>query len=157
MMLSILFIQPRSAMLETADKLAAGYDKEPEEAEALLQNIQTYGVWAVMAYHLFRLTYQQVQEEAELTTEQMFSWEQQGGQQPQMADAGGSDHVLVERLAKALDGLMRHLAKMWMLAAGAPIQNFKVVDEAAQIMRAQLLKGATQTTREGVLKGHMLE
>ncbi|KNC77780.1 hypothetical protein SARC_09772 [Sphaeroforma arctica JP610] len=85
--------------------------QEPEKAEALLQNIQTYGVWAVMAYHLFRLADQQVQEEAELTTEQMFGWEQQGGQQPQMADAGDSDHALVERLAMALDGLMKHLSE----------------------------------------------
>ncbi|KNC73482.1 hypothetical protein SARC_13958 [Sphaeroforma arctica JP610] len=156
-MLSILFIQPRSAMLETADRLAAGYDKELEKAEALLQNIQTYGVWAVMVYHLFRLPDQQVQDEAELTTEQMFGWEQQGGQQPQMADAGGSDHALAERLAKALDGLMKHLAKMGVVAAGTSIQVFKVVDEAAQIMRAQLLKETTQTTREGVLNGYMLE
>ncbi|KNC74569.1 hypothetical protein SARC_12888 [Sphaeroforma arctica JP610] len=104
-MLSILFIQPRSAMLETADRLAAVYDREPEKSEALLQNIETYGVWAVIAYHLFKLRDQQVQQEAELTTEQMFDWEQPRAQQPQLADAGGIDQTLAVRLVKAFDGL----------------------------------------------------
>ncbi|KNC76785.1 hypothetical protein SARC_10734 [Sphaeroforma arctica JP610] len=60
-MLAMLFVQPRSSMLETADLLADQYATNPELIESVIQNIQTYGVWAIMAHHLFRLIDRRVQ------------------------------------------------------------------------------------------------
>ncbi|KNC74019.1 hypothetical protein SARC_13421 [Sphaeroforma arctica JP610] len=118
-MLSILFIQPRSAMLETANSWRLSMTGNRKRLKRCCRTYKLTGVWAVMAYNLFKLTDQQVQQEAELTTEQP------GAQQPQIADAEGSDKTLAVRLAKALDGLVKQLAKMGVEASGAPIQNFK--------------------------------
>ncbi|KNC76441.1 hypothetical protein SARC_11058 [Sphaeroforma arctica JP610] len=74
-----------------------------------------------------------------------------------MADAGGSDHALGERLGKYLDALMKHLAKVGLTSGGAPLQDYKAIDDAAQALREHLTKAAKMTTREGVIAGHTLE
>ncbi|KNC78957.1 hypothetical protein SARC_08635 [Sphaeroforma arctica JP610] len=54
-MLKMLFEEPRSDMLIAADRLAGEFRNSPWKVVAMSQNFQTYGMWAVMGHHLFRI------------------------------------------------------------------------------------------------------
>ncbi|KNC79691.1 hypothetical protein SARC_07918 [Sphaeroforma arctica JP610] len=125
-MLAMLFVQPRSSMLETADLLADQYVTNPELIESVIQNIQTYGVWGVQAgttggaAGLFKMA--------------------------PAADAGGRDQQLSARLGTYMDTLLKQMAKAGTVSTGAPLTDFKKVE------REHLGQAAQLSTTEGLLK-----
>ncbi|KNC74313.1 hypothetical protein SARC_13136, partial [Sphaeroforma arctica JP610] len=87
-----------SSMLETAERLAKAYAREPEKVKCMLQNLQTYGVWVIIAHFLFKLMDRQAAESAANSTAGLFDL-------AGMTDSGSSDQALGVRLGKLVDAV----------------------------------------------------
>ncbi|KNC85066.1 hypothetical protein SARC_02727 [Sphaeroforma arctica JP610] len=129
---AMLFTQPTSSMLKTLYRLAGLFSKEPEKIECMLHNLHTCGMWEIMAHHSFTLMNRQAEEGGTSSTAGLF------GTAP-MAGAA-----------------VKLLAKAGVIAPGAPLGDFKVVDYIVQGMREHLGKAAKMTTREGLIAGSTL-
>ncbi|KNC87023.1 hypothetical protein SARC_00833 [Sphaeroforma arctica JP610] len=128
-------------MLLTDDRLAGKYVDEPWLVVSVLQNLQTYEMWAVLAHHLFRL----------------LAYCDAGGALPQ------SDEVYTLELEDEDGQMKRQVAKRLMVKLKRRLATrqrqivFEPVQEATEKIRNNLTIFARLITRGGVIANHGFE